>query len=115
MVKFKKPKYWKVPIYNNNIYFFINWNYEEFAQFFAEKYRHIPDCFGRAGAFVEVEGDLNIWSYEKSNSPDIAHECLHATNFILSKIGQKADFENDEVQTYLFQEIFEEALKIKEK
>ena len=31
----------------------------------------------------------------------IAHECLHATNTILSHVGIKADYDNDEAQAYL--------------
>lgn len=32
---------------------------------------------------------------------NIAHECLHATNYILGAIGAEACFHNDEVQAYV--------------
>jgi hypothetical protein len=39
----------------------------------------------------------------------IAHEAVHAASFIISEMGDRASFENDEVVAYLVQYICEEA------
>lgn len=39
------------------------------------------------------------------NWASIAHECLHATNFILQSIGAQASYEDDEVQAYFMTHI----------
>ena len=39
------------------------------------------------------------------NWANIAHECLHATNYILQCIGAQASFEDDEVQAYFMTHI----------
>ena len=38
----------------------------------------------------------------------IAHECLHATSYILDWVGIKPDYMNDEAQAYLMQYIFDQ-------
>lgn len=48
---------------------------------------------------------------EKVMLSTLAHECLHATSFILDHAGVVADFRNDEAQAYLLGTIFEMALK----
>lgn len=35
----------------------------------------------------------------------IAHEAVHAANFIMSDMGMTADFDNDELQAYIVQHI----------
>jgi hypothetical protein len=37
----------------------------------------------------------------------IAHEAVHAANYILDGMGMQADFDNDEVQAYIVQHICE--------
>ena len=46
--------------------------------------------------------------HSKSNAISvIAHEAVHAANFILDGMGMEGDFNNDEVQAYMVQHICE--------
>lgn len=45
----------------------------------------------------------------------IVHECVHAANRILNAVGVKADYLNDEAQTYLIDWIFKEVKKFLKK
>jgi hypothetical protein len=42
-----------------------------------------------------------IFLQPKAPAAVVAHECLHAVNYILRKRGVKPSFENDEPQAYL--------------
>lgn len=45
---------------------------------------------------------LNMWNEEEIVTPGtIAHEALHATNFICDSVGILEDYNNDEAQAYL--------------
>lgn len=41
----------------------------------------------------------------------LAHECIHAAHITLNRCGVKADFNNDEVVTYLVTDLIRKAVK----
>ena len=66
---------------------------------------------GLAGVLVDKEGGAEHFiAIRQKCIGNLAHECLHATYFILENVGVSLAFENQEAVTYLFQYIFEEAL-----
>ena len=42
----------------------------------------------------------------------IAHECLHATHHVLDIIGQKPDYNNDEIECYVLEYIVDKVTEI---
>jgi hypothetical protein len=65
------------------------------------------EYFARCGHRKE-DGDLVVVMHCQTYAMSvIAHEAIHASSYILEKIGHKASFKNDEVQAYLVQHILE--------
>lgn len=66
------------------------------------------------GRCVLLEGDnvamCLIYVASPKDYVAMAHECLHAANFTLQSVGIDISTDNDEVQTYLLDSIFEQAL-----
>lgn len=76
--------------------------------FYIEECKDVEDMLKscKAIAFrasIKYDGQLGVVVYlnHKMSVMDIAHEALHVSSFILSDVGVKADFFNDEAQAYL--------------
>lgn len=94
-----------IPIFHTKVSVVVGETDEPFKgkkQYFSDQY--LARCF-----FDKMQnGNKIILIHSKSCAMSvIAHEAIHAANFILGSIGHKADFDNDEIQAYLVQHILE--------
>lgn len=74
-----------------------------------EKYDHIPDdCNG-----TEIDyGDRSMIVVTPDSIPVIVHECHHLKSAVFKRIGHITTPENDEVDSYLIEYLFEEVMKV---
>lgn len=74
-----------------------------------ERYDHIPDdCYG-----AEIDyGDKSMIVVTPDSIPVIVHECHHLKSAIFKRIGHITTPENDEVDAYLLEYLFEEVMKV---
>jgi len=108
-----RPKKYHCKTFQQDIWFFIGWKPEDFAKYLKRNCNY-RDNFDQDGgtclALKRQSGYLIVvWVGEKGATDILTHEALHAANFILENIGHKPSHDNDEVQAYLMQEIFNEA------
>lgn len=61
--------------------------------------------------FLENNAQI-VWLRDGRNFPVLAHEMLHATAFILGKVGIEFSEKTDEVYAYLQQYLIEQAIKV---
>lgn len=101
-----------------NYYFFLGWPWNEFRDYVFKNYNYTVSEYPKpAGKLVEWNSDdgakctMMIWTEDAKDYPSLAHECLHAANWTLDRAGVKADFMNDEPQTYLMTNLIRQALK----
>lgn len=109
-------------LYFANIYFVPGMDEASISEFIKDQFGLDWEAKTRLndGKTIEVEGDSNygiiIWvsSKDKStrNLQALTHECLHATNMVLSRAGVSIDIDkNDEAQAYLLGWIFAKCLE----
>lgn len=98
-----------------NFLFFYCWDYISYEKYLNSNFGLIKDLKGYSGSFECLEKYNKrihlIWVAKSKNSiTDLAHECLHAANFILEQAGVIPDFKNDETQAYYLRLIMNECL-----
>jgi hypothetical protein len=60
------------------------------------------DIVNDAGMTVLKDGDVYVFIFShEGDEATVAHECLHAANYIIDLCGMQADACNDELQAYL--------------
>lgn len=112
-----KPTFYFEETYQENFWFFIGWSVEDFR-----RYNKLDDSWikdGCDGICIEIrdgrKGRILIWTRHKPKDPKLmpilAHECLHATNRCLERVGVHPSFVNDETQAYLLGLLIRKALK----
>ena len=94
-----KIKTIKIPIYFGKLTLIKSKNFKKTN----EKYKlNIPSRFGAVTFRNEkADGFEVVISFVDSNVSLIAHEAIHACNFIYENIGAKLDIDNDEHQAYI--------------
>lgn len=103
-------KTWFVPVE-----FHIGMPWDRFAKDIKRRHEckivKVEGCTGKT-LMLENRGDIAIvvWTLRKDIDV-IAHECLHAVNYILENRGVQASWGNDEAQAYLLTELIGEALR----
>lgn len=111
-MKQKKPKFYFCEIYRARIYYFIGWSNDEMVAYAKRKLDWEIEPTNGVGSCHSLEWNekhyLAIWSKKSNDVFTVAHECLHAANFIMRRIGASPD---DEPQAYLFDEIFKKAFE----
>lgn len=95
-----------VPIYNVKLVICIVDSHEE-GQKIEPDFNEYEFGLCQAG-----RGVFRIILLSNASISYIAHECEHAKNGILSYIGQKADYDSDEIDAYLLQYIVEQVEKL---
>lgn len=109
-----KPKYYLNDTYQCAFFFCIGWEQERFDVFLKRFDGDFKPTEG-SGRCIRTNYKGNraivIWVDKKRNHPTIAHECLHAANFVLDNAGVHPSFENDEAQAYLMTQLIREANK----
>lgn len=104
-----KGKKIRVPIFNEVIRLYIG-NVDKVAKAYncGDVSEYDAFCFREKGRYIAI--------FRKKLKPSIiVHEATHLANMILTDIGHKIDGDNDEVQAYLLQWIFEQISGIYEK
>lgn len=111
-----KPGWYFCPTWRQNFYFFIGWKPEAFEKYVLKTYGHDPDIGGANGKTLCLDGRdgsrFLVWT-KKRDASIIAHECVHAANWMLAERGYKFDPHNDEPMAYLVGALVREALKTK--
>lgn len=99
----------KIPIYHGELTLIKSKDFKKTNK----KYKlNIPPRFGAVTFRNEnVNGFEVVISFVDSNVSLIAHEAIHACNFIYENIGAKLDIQNDEHQAYITGWIVEEIEK----
>lgn len=112
-----KPKFFYDKLFRVNFWIFYRWDYKKYQDYLINKFNLHKDLKDYQGSFEVVESMNNrlhlIWVSTESKHPelDLAHECVHATNFVLNNAGVIADFNNDELQAYYVRMLMQECLK----
>lgn len=108
----KKPYWFFNDTYFANVYFFPGRTSEDVQAFIQRQFGfHYEKQMSGDGRCIEVENDSGSWGliiqtrhqdFSPASLAALAHECLHATNNILRRVGVRIEIgENDEAQTYL--------------
>lgn len=88
-----------VPIFNKTVHFYCSDDVDvccvrTACEFIDKKFD--------AGMTVCKDGEVYVFIFkEHENASTVAHECLHAANYILGLCGMEANENNDETQAYL--------------
>lgn len=107
-----KPHWFFNDTYFANVYFCPGWKDQDLFDFIQRQFgiQYSRPLLGD-GRCIEIEDDDGRWGlvihtrYKDNGTKSVAaltHECLHATNNVLRRVGVKVELgENDEAQTYL--------------
>ena len=112
-VRLKPLKYYQ-KTFRQKIEFFIGWPAEEFRKYLDREFKYTWRNNNQAGAAVHIElADTTVivvWVSKGQNHPwHVAHECVHAVNFIFDYCGVVPSNTNDEAQAYLLSELMRAA------
>lgn len=101
-----KYKHINVGVFNTLV-LYIKCSYNEWKKEAENKYKILIDT-NSCGMTLELEnGDIILW-VNSEDIPLLAHETVHAADFILSKIGEP---QTREVRAYIVQYLLNEILK----
>ena len=109
-----KPHHYYNETYQANIYYCLGWPAAHYCDYLKKIFSHSVELCGNRGRceFVTYDGGGKIaviWIKKKDDAVGLAHESLHAANFILSQAGVHPSFDNDEPLAYLMTEIMRKA------
>ena len=97
-----KPVWHYSDVFHMNYYFCIGWKWAEYAKFVKMKLGHEQmNTDGIGHTFYCADKGIAVWIADKSDHITLAHECLHAANYTLHRIGNQASHTNDETLAYL--------------
>jgi len=107
-----KPHIYFCDLYGGHVYFFIGHKRKDYSKYLMKNWNihDVPNA-GQCGMtwWADEKGlRVFIWVNHKNNHATIAHECLHAANRILGRAEVRADWYNDEPQTYLMSRLIRE-------
>lgn len=106
-----KPKHWYDKTYKINFYIYYGWKEEFYRRHLLETFNVDKRNFGDGHTMINPEQSIiTVWIRHKKNHAVVAHECLHAVNFVFNKVGVKASFQNDEAQAYYLERLFNEVI-----
>lgn len=76
-------------------------------------YTELTGIKGNTVQWFVGEGALRVKNLgiHANSQATLAHECVHAANFIYDQIGQRPDVENDEAYAYLVGYVFRQYCK----
>lgn len=100
----------KIPIIPYQVTVFVFDNEKSAKEEFPHKDLDRTSCL----VFEEDGLDNLLIIKEKATAGTIVHECNHILNRAFDWIGQELDKNNDELQSYFLQYIFEEVMKVYE-
>lgn len=110
-----RPRVYYCKTFQQNILFLIGWKRQKFEAFLKKNFGCGDSFENYGGACVLAKGKngfvIVFWIESKRAKDIISHESTHAANYILDIIGHNHSYDNDEVQAYLAQEIYNEATR----
>ena len=95
----------KVPIYDYRVIIVV-------ADTLKEAYKIYPDIDYEGKACVAEYTNYSIIAIPPNQPEIIAHECVHLKNCIWKYIGYKLEANNDEVDAYLVEYLFDQVSKV---
>lgn len=95
----------KVPIYDYRVIIVV-------ADTLKEVYKIYPDIDYEGKACVAEYTNYSIIAIPPYQPGIIAHECVHLKNCIWKYIGYKPEANNDEVDAYLVEYLFDQVSKV---
>lgn len=98
----------KVPIYDYKVIIVV-------ADTWEEVHKMYPDIEDEGRACVLECSDYSIIAVPPHQPECVVHECVHLKNCIWNYIGYKPIPNNDEVDAYLVEYLFNEVLKVVKK
>lgn len=111
-----KPKFFYDKLFRVNFWIFYKWDYKSYENYLSKEFGLNKDLSDYHGSFEVVQKRNNrlhlIWVSDTTKEPmlDLAHECVHAANFVMNNAGVIADFNNDELQAYYVRMLIKECL-----
>lgn len=102
-------------MYRVDFLFFIGWKKQTFINYAEKHYdevMHLPGTGYCRMMSYKNRCTVLIWTEKKTAHDVLAHECLHAVNWVLERAGVKLDPRNDEPQTYFLGNLVRQALKL---
>lgn len=119
-MKHRKPIWFYESVYGVNFYFLPGYTSEELTMAIKNNLdEHFEDklkCAGLTVSITSKKGIFGIFIWLEKNEiskymlSKLHHECIHASNNVLDRVGVLASFKNDEAQTYLSEWIFNKCL-----
>lgn len=115
-----KPNFFYDKMFMANFWLFWKWSVKDYQEYLKEEFGVVKDLTEYYGSFEVFEKENKrihlIWVSDDSRSPyaDLAHECVHAANFVLNQAGVLPDFNNDEAHAYYVRMLMNEVLDGKE-
>ena len=109
-------------IYKQNFYLFIGWSEKDYVNYCSKKLNVHIKVTGRGGQTMTFYLDddtmiIVVFVSESGAKKDIAgflgniaHECVHAVNYVFERIGHDQDVRNDEPQAYYVGTLVEKCL-----
>ena len=97
----------KVPIYDYKITIIVSDTFEEANKLYPEMHQ--------CNACVLESSTESVIVIPPNQLDILAHECVHLKNNIWTYIGYKPTSDNDEVDAYLIQYLFNEVYKVVDK
>jgi hypothetical protein len=98
-----KLQWYFCDVFRCNFYFCIGWTQKSYEHFLKTKFNAEfnleTECHGHT--YFDSKIGTAIWIRNKTDVISLAHECLHAANYTLNRIGNQASHTNDEVLAYL--------------
>ena len=89
-------------VFRWNFYFCVGWKPKAYSDFLKKKFNadfsFESSCAGHT--YYDAGIGTAIWIRDKTDMISLAHECLHAANYTLNRIGNHAHHTNDEVLAY---------------
>lgn len=117
-----KPKFYWCELWRMNFHFFLGWHRDDFIGYVEKNYGEglltLPGLASGKTLYLEnkkAEHEaILIWvKYKgKKGFSTLAHECVHAANWVLRDRGVQPDFDNDEPQCYLVGNLVRQALGV---
>lgn len=106
-----KPGHFYDEILKTNFYLFIGWDDKKLIQYFERYFKYTPDLSTVNGKAIILKCDeseiICTWVRKTDKKrtmshflSDLAHECVHACNMSMGRVGYRVDLDNDEMQAY---------------
>lgn len=112
-----KPNLYFDPLFKASFLFFLGWSESKITNYLKKKFNYDSDFSVCDGKTIEIFEDgapiILIWIRNKNSIPELAHECVHAVNYVLGGKGVKANHEDDEIQAYYVESLIRFALRVK--